>query len=66
MATKNNNNKKSKFSLWWKLFFVASAVALIFIIYLDSTIRSTFTGNKWSVPSTVYARPLELYEGAEL
>ncbi|MGB5446017.1 MAG: penicillin-binding protein 1B, partial [Psychromonas sp.] len=66
MATTNVKNKKSKLSFWWKLLFVFSAVALIFIIYVDSTIRTTFTGNKWSVPSTVYARPLELYEGAEL
>ncbi|WP_372880724.1 penicillin-binding protein 1B [Psychromonas sp.] len=68
MTTKNSNvkRKKSRLSIWWKLLLVISAIALIFIIYLDSTIRTTFTGNKWSVPSTVYARPLELYEGAEL
>ncbi|MFT7053115.1 MAG: penicillin-binding protein 1B [Psychromonas sp.] len=61
-----NKNKKSKLSLLWKLLLVAAVIALMAIIYLDSTIRSTFTGKKWSVPSTVYARPLELYEGADL
>ena len=66
MATIKPKNKKSKYLIWWKLLSVLSAIVLIFIIYLDSTIRSTFTGNKWSVPSTVYARPLELYEGADL
>lgn len=61
-----NKNKKSKLALLWKLLLGASVIALMAIIYLDSTIRTTFTGKKWSVPSTVYARPLELYEGAPL
>jgi penicillin-binding protein 1B len=60
------HNKKSKLALWWKLLIVASVIALMAIIYIDSTIRATFTGKKWSVPATVYARPLELYVGAPL
>lgn len=59
-------NKKLRFTLWWTLILLSLVTALVAIIYLDSTIRSTFTGKKWSVPSTVYARPLELYQGAEL
>jgi len=59
-------HKKFKFTVWRKVILLSAVVALVAIIYLDFTIRSTFTGNKWSVPSTVYARPLELYQGAEL
>jgi penicillin-binding protein 1B len=59
-------NKKFRFTLWWKVILLSAVIALVAIIYLDFTIRSTFTGKKWSVPSTVYARPLELYQGAQL
>lgn len=59
-------NKKFRFTLWWTVILLSLVTALVAIIYLDSTIRSTFTGKKWSVPATVYARPLELYQGAEL
>jgi penicillin-binding protein 1B len=45
---------------------ITIAIIIAFVIYLDFTIRSTFDGKKWSVPSTVYARPLEIYQGAEL
>jgi len=41
-------------------------VAVGITLYLDSVVRSTFTDKKWSVPSIVYARPLEIYEGAPL
>jgi penicillin-binding protein 1B len=49
------------------------AALLIFIIivvgtliYLDSIVNSTFKDKQWSVASTVYARPLEIYEGLQL
>ena len=41
-------------------------VAVGITLYLDSVVRSTFTDKKWSIPSIVYARPLEIYEGASL
>jgi penicillin-binding protein 1B len=37
-----------------------------FILVLDNTIRTTFSDKKWSIPSTVYARPLEIYVGASI
>ncbi|QUM85613.1 penicillin-binding protein 1B [Moritella sp. 36] len=52
--------------LWWKLLLIPVFIGLAVMIYLDIIIRSTFDENKWAVPSTVYARPLELYEGAAL
>ena len=38
----------------------------MWVVYLDFTIRNTFDGKKWSIPSTVYARPLEIYPGVKL
>jgi len=52
--------------LWLKLLLILVAAGLAVTIYLDSVIRSTFADKKWSVPSTVYARPLEIYENAPL
>jgi len=48
------------------LFIVITVIFSAFLIYLDNTIRNTFDGNKWSIPSTVYARSLDLYSGAPL
>lgn len=41
-------------------------IAVGILIYLDSIVNSTFKDKQWSVASTVYARPLELYEGLPL
>ncbi len=55
---------------WWHwmlllgLIFFLSAFAYAF--WLDSTVRSQFEGKRWSVPATVYARPLELHQGQRL
>lgn len=45
---------------------IPTAIFIAWIIYLDFTIRSTYDGKKWSIPSTVYARPLEIYPGAQV
>lgn len=52
--------------LLFKLFLVALVVGVGFLIYLDARITSTFTDKMWELPAKVYARPLELYVGAEL
>lgn len=39
---------------------------LLYVIYLDWKVRDRFDGRLWSVPSTVYARPLVLKEGLAL
>lgn len=59
-------SKKFRKGLWWKLLVTAGVIGLAVIIYLDTIIRSTFDDKKWAIPSTVYARPLEIYQGAEL
>jgi penicillin-binding protein 1B len=57
---------KNRKGLWWKLLLIPVFIGIAVMVYLDVIIRSTFDENQWAVPSTVYARPLELYEGAAL
>src|SRR5229473_7616516 len=45
----------------WLLTFL-----VIFVLYLDFTIRTQFEGKRWALPARVYARPLELYPGMKL
>ncbi|MEH6607502.1 MAG: penicillin-binding protein 1B [Pseudomonadales bacterium] len=65
MSVAKVKDKKSS-GFWWKLMLVLAVIGLAVMIYLDATIRATFAGKKWSVPAIVYARPLEIYQGAEL
>ena len=53
---------------WIFLGFILLATLILGIwsIYLDKIVREKFEGKKWSLPSRVYSRPLELYEGLPL
>lgn len=58
---------------WWMLglvvfvaFLIGCLVLGIWAMYLDKIVREKFEGKKWSLPSRVYSRPLELYEGLPL
>lgn len=35
-----------------------------YAVHLGKTVRSKFEGKRWAAPAQIYARPLELYEGA--
>ncbi len=52
--------------LLFKLFLVGLLLGAGYLIYLDARITTTFTDKMWELPAKVYARPLELYAGAEL
>ncbi len=41
-------------------------IAAFKIVSMDRTVREKFEGKRWRLPSEVYARPLELYQGASL
>ncbi len=41
-----------------------TALAAIWIVYLDRVVTRDFQGRLWSVPARVYAEPLDLYAGA--
>jgi penicillin-binding protein 1B len=50
-------------------FFLSCVSLLAFAVwlgYLDYTVRRQFEGQRWELPSHVYARPVEIYAGASL
>jgi len=60
---------KKGISLWRGL--GAALVLLLMLVggyslYLGQSVRVAFEGKRWSIPARVYARPLELYEGAPI
>lgn len=52
--------------LAWRLFLFALVAGVIAVLVLDFIVREKFSGAKWSLPSHVYSRPLELHEGLNL
>lgn len=56
--------------LWVRLVQFALLTILIagvpYVVYLDYTVRTQFEGKRWALPARVYARPLELFQGANL
>ena len=48
------------------LFMLGLLLSLALVFALDVVVRSKFSGAKWSLPSHVYSRALELYEGLSL
>ncbi|UTF61313.1 penicillin-binding protein 1B [Gilvimarinus sp. DA14] len=65
---KKPTQKRHGRSLFKILLIYAVLASLIvgglWVVYLDFVVRDKFDGKKWSLPARVYARPLELYEGA--
>jgi len=55
---------------WLPLLLRIALVALVLLggwtVYLDAQVTSRFEGRRFELPSRVYARPLEIYEGASL
>ena len=45
---------------------MSAVMIVIWVVYLDFTVREKFDGKKWSIPARVYAQPLELYEGLKI
>lgn len=50
--------------IFLKLSLAALVIAGLLVVYLDARITATFSDKMWDLPARVYARPLELYEGA--
>lgn len=48
------------------VFVVGLVVSLLGLLILDDQLQRRFSGSKWSLPSHVYSRGLELYAGLEL
>ena len=53
-----------------RILFRVSLLLVFFLagwmVYLDAQVTARFEGRRFEVPSRVYARPLELYEGASI
>lgn len=58
--------RKQRWTLLLKLGAVLGALGVGFVVYLDALIQDKFEGKRWAIPAKVYARPLELFEGAAL
>ncbi|MFL6622688.1 MAG: penicillin-binding protein 1B [Sulfurifustis sp.] len=42
------------------------AALLLYVAFLDFSIRSQFEGKRWALPARVYASPIELYPGRKI
>ncbi len=49
-----------------KLLLVLLVIAGVGLIYSDARITATFSDRMWQLPARVFARPLELFAGADL
>jgi len=67
---KNKSRAKNKAPSRWcwvrRLFWLAVVVGILCLAAVDMVVYQKFTGKKWSLPSHVYSRPLELYQGLSL
>jgi penicillin-binding protein 1B len=52
--------------IFLKLALAGLVAGGLLLVYLDARITATFTDKMWELPATVYARPLELFGGADL
>ncbi len=63
--------KRAKRGFPWLKWFVGLMLLAMLVVggyslYLSQIVRVKFEGKRWAVPARVYARPLELYTGANL
>ncbi|MBT8439807.1 MAG: transglycosylase domain-containing protein, partial [Gammaproteobacteria bacterium] len=66
------NNRFTAFLKRWliRLLFLGTALGaaglFFYSFYLNQVVTTKFEGKRWAVPARVYARPLELYAGADV
>lgn len=67
-SRKSSNNGRRPW--FWRFMFRLLAIGLVLLagwtVYLDAVITARFEGRRFEVPSRVYARPLELFDGASV
>ena len=71
--SKTKRSKKRQVGLlrrWWRGLFALGLLGLLLVfaysIHLSQSVRVAFDGKRWSIPARVFARPLELYVGAQI
>lgn len=52
--------------LFFIILLIAFAIFSVYMVHLDNVVREKFEGKRWEIPAKVYARPLELFNGARL
>jgi len=65
-TTRKKKNSRPILKFFLKLGAVAVVAGALVVAYLDARITATFTDKMWELPAKVYARPLELYAGADI
>ncbi len=51
--------------IFW-IIFIPVLIFVVYVGYLDHTVRQLFEGKRWAIPAHVYASPVELYAGLPL
>ncbi|WP_417780823.1 penicillin-binding protein 1B [Stutzerimonas xanthomarina] len=70
-SSRSRSKRRSGASRPWLGWIIKlSIVALVLLagvaMYLDAVVQEKFSGKRWTIPATVYARPLELFVGQKL
>ena len=65
-SRKKTKNGRPVLKFLLKLCLVALVAGALALIYMDAKITATFTGKMWELPAKVFARPLELFVGADI
>ncbi|MCQ4289108.1 penicillin-binding protein 1B [Pseudomonas stutzeri] len=70
-SSRSRTKRRSSGSRPWlgwviKLSIVALVILAGVAVYLDAVVQEKFSGKRWTIPATVYARPLELFVGQKL
>ncbi|MEE4174070.1 MAG: penicillin-binding protein 1B [Xanthomonadales bacterium] len=69
-GSRGKANKRSWLGRLFRLGLLVTGVGLglllPWLLWLNHLVTTEFEGRKWDLPSRVYARPLELYEGLRL
>jgi len=64
------SRRRKKSRSWWKagvgLLVLSGLLIGGYSVYLGKTVRVKFEGKRWAVPAQIYARPLDLYSGANI
>ncbi|WP_404367874.1 penicillin-binding protein 1B [Marinobacter sp.] len=64
-SQKSPTRRRSRFrAIFLRLALLGLAILAGWTVYLDAVVTARFEGQRFEVPSRVYARPLELYDGA--
>ncbi|MBS8242216.1 penicillin-binding protein 1B [Marinobacter lipolyticus] len=67
---KSGKGRSARKPWFWRLFWRVTLIGVVLLagwmVYLDAVVTSRFEGRRFEVPSRVYARPLELYDGASV